>query len=256
MKMLKNLSAIVMSTLLWGCEGQVLFSDLSETEANEIVAALYSSNLTAEKMGDGKGDTYRIYTDRASFSKAVAVLQQKGLPRERFESVGEVFQKDGFVSSPLEERARLNYATSQELARTISNIDGVIMSRVHLAVPKKAHLADSVEPSSASVFIKHRADVDLSQSIGKIKSLIVTGMENLPYDNVTVALFPADPPVISRQIATDIDIRKASMGEIKPESLAAAMAVLVLSIIGFWLISMLKSRVVASRGNSRARRFD
>lgn len=243
MKMFRNITLTLFAALLLGCESQVLFSNLSEGEANEIVAALYSSNLTAEKVSDNKGESYQIYTDKASFSKAVAVLQQQGLPRERFESVGEVFQKDGFVSSPLEERARLNYAISQELSRTISNIDGVIMSRVHLAVPKKAHLADSVEPSSASVFIKHRADVDLSQSIGKIKSLIVTGLENLPYDNVTVALFPADPPALPAHTTSDKNIQKASMGEIQPQAIMVALVVLLLSIFGFSLLSLLKSRL-------------
>ncbi|MEM7257503.1 MAG: type III secretion inner membrane ring lipoprotein SctJ [Pseudomonadota bacterium] len=238
----RRFSIALVALLLWGCESQVLFSDLSENEANEIVAALYSSDLTVEKVGDPKKNSYQIYTDKASFSRAVAVLQQQGLPRERFESVGEVFQKDGFVSSPLEERARLNYAISQELSRTISNIDGVIMSRVHLAVPKKAHLADNVEPSSASVFIKHRPDVDLSGSIGKIKSLIVTGMENLPYDNVTVALFPADPPTLPAGPESP-SIQKASMGHISPSAVVAAMVMLLLSISGFWMVSLLKSRM-------------
>ena len=241
----RNISITLFALLLWGCESQVLFSDLSESEANEIVAALYSSNISVEKVGDVKKNSYQVYIDTALFSRAVAVLQQHGLPRERFESVGEVFQKDGFVSSPLEERARLNYAISQELSRTISNIDGVIMSRVHLAVPKKAHLADSVEPSSASVFIKHRSDVDLSGSIGKIKSLIVTGMENLPYDNVTVALFPADPPTVSAGQEMPVKIQKASMGgPISPAAVIAAMEILALSISGFWLVSLLKTRIL------------
>lgn len=241
----RNITVAIMAAFMWGCESQVLFSDLSESEANEIVAALYSSNLSVEKVGDAKKDSYQVYIDQASFSRAVAVLQQHGLPRERFESVGEVFQKDGFVSSPLEERARLNYAISQELSRTISNIDGVIMSRVHLAVPKKAHLADSVEPSSASVFIKHRSDVDLSGSIGKIKSLIVTGMENLPYDNVTVALFPADLPVVPAVGEKPVTIQKASMsGTINPSAVAVAIVLLMLSISGFWLVSLLKARIL------------
>lgn len=245
----RNVVITLLVSFLFGCESQVLFSDLSESEANEIVAVLYSSELSVEKVGDAKKNFYEVHIDQASFSRAVAVLQQHGLPRERFKSVGEVFQKDGFVSSPLEERARLNYAISQELSRTISNIDGVIMSRVHLAVPKKAHLADSVEPSSASVFIKHRADVDLSGSIGKIKSLIVTGMENLPYDNVTVALFPADTPSVPLRLDATVPIQKASMEHISPSAVVAATVVLLLSISGFWLVSLLKSRIL-QRGDS------
>ena len=227
---------------LTGCESQVLFSDLTESEANEIVAVLFSAELPAEKVADKKSASYKVFTNQSSFSEAVAILQTRGLPRERFASVGDVFEKDGFVSSPLEERARLNYAISQELSRTISNIDGVIMARVHLAVPKKAHLADTVEPSSASVFVKHRADVDLAQSVGKIKSLVVTGMENLPYENVTVGLFPAEHVPLPSPRA-EHTIKKASMGEISPATILTALIVLVVSVAGFALVSFFRSGI-------------
>jgi len=182
---------LIFPLLLVACDKHVLYSQLTESEANEMVARLYASNVSAEKIAETDG-TFRVDTDKSSFSRAVAVLQAHGLPRERFQSLGEIFEKDGFVSSPLEERARLNYALSQEISRTISNIDGVILARVHLAVPKREHLAKTVEPSSASVFVKHRASVNLADSVGKIKSMVVTGFENLPYENVTVSLFSAD----------------------------------------------------------------
>lgn len=229
--------------LLVGCESQELFSDLTESEANEIVSVLFSADLEANKSAETKSGSYKIYTTKSSFSKAVAVLQSHGLPRERFESVGDIFQKDGFVSSPLEERARLNYAMSQELSRTISNIDGVIMARVHLAVPRKAHLAETVEPSSASVFVKHRSDIDLSDSVGKIKSLVVTGLENLPYDNVTVALFPAEYKQNSVTENNELNVYNASVGDFSPATVIPALAVLVLSVAGFALVSLLRARI-------------
>lgn len=232
---------------LVGCESQVLFSDLTESEANEIVAVLYSASLAADKVADKKGGTYKIFTTQSAFSEAVTILQTHGLPRERFASVGEIFEKDGFVSSPLEERARLNYAMSQELSRTISNIDGVIMARVHLAVPKKAHLAETVAPSSASVFVKHRADVDLAQSVGKIKSLVVTGLENLPYDNVTVGLFPAEYQSLPNKSQNSANIKKASMGEISPTAIVTALIVLLVSIAGFRLVSFLRAGIHPTR---------
>jgi len=187
------LVALFAALLLSSCSKQVLFSALDEREANEIVAALYAAGLDVSKV-PLKGGEFRVDVDAASFSPAVEILQQRGLPRERFESLGQVFTKEGFVSSPLEERARLNYALSQEIAQTISNIDGVIIARVHLAVPDQAPFTQDRDPASASVFVKHRADVDLGTSVGKIKSMVVTGLENVPYENVTVGLFPAAAP--------------------------------------------------------------
>ena len=216
--------------LITACQEQVLHSKLSESEANEMLAVLYANGVDASKLEDKDG-TFRVDTGKSGFTKAVSVLQLHGLPRERFQSLGQVFEKDGFVSSPLEERARLNYALSQEIAHTITNIDGVVLARVHLAVPKKEHLSDSAAPSSASVFVKHRPDVDLTPSIPKIKSLVVTGFENLPYDNVTVGLFPAEN-VLSNMLQTQpLAIQKASM-QIEKSSITN----LILPIIGLLLL--------------------
>lgn len=174
--------------VLVGCGEETLYSKLSEREANEMVALLLSSGLTASKGAD-QDDTYKVMVAKDAFSEAVNLLRLNGFPKHTYDTLGDVFAKEGFVSSPLEERARLNFALSQEIAHTISNVDGVLLARVHLAVPPKDDLTDKVSPASASVFIKHRADVDLSGSTGMIKNLVVNGIENLDYDDVTVAFF-------------------------------------------------------------------
>jgi len=176
---------------LVACAEQELYSGLSEQDANEMVAVLYESDYPGTKSRTPDG-LFAVSTSRESFARAVGLLKTAGFPRVRYDSLGEVFAKEGFVSSPLEERARLNHAMSQEIAHTLSRIDGVLVARVHLAVPEPDELTDTVMPASASVFIKHRADVDLSGNVGQIKALVVNGIENLPYEQVTVALFGAE----------------------------------------------------------------
>ena len=188
---------LLVALALGGCGGQqTLYVGLSQTEANEMLSLMYASGLPGEKLVEKDG-TYTVTTSKEGFPKSMALLQRHGLPREQFESMGNVFAREGFVSSPLEERARLNFALSQEISRTISSIDGVVMARVHLVIPERERLAENRKPASASVFVKHRPDVDLSGEVGKIKSIVINGVENLPYDNVTVAFFearPFDPP--------------------------------------------------------------
>ena len=174
--------------LLSGCSEETLYSKLSERDANNMVALLLSSGLAASK-GVDKDEKYKVLVAKKSFAEAVNLLRLNGYPKESYDTLGDVFAKEGFVSSPLEERARLNFALSQEIANTLSNVDGVLLARVHLAVPPKDDLTDQVSPASASVFIKHRADIDLSGSTGMIKNLVVNGIENLDYDDVTVAFF-------------------------------------------------------------------
>lgn len=178
--------------LLTGCGEKVLYSDLSEQEANEMVALLYNAGISAEKQSMAE-QRFAVLAPKQSFAGAVELLRSSGYPRNKFESLGDVFKKEGFVSSPLEERARLNYAQSQELAKTIESIDGVVLARVHLAVPKKDPLSDEIKPASASIFIKHRRSAKLAEKESQIKALIVNSIEGLPYENVTVALFSSVP---------------------------------------------------------------
>ena len=133
-----------------------------------------------------------VLAPRGDFSDAVRVLNAQGYPRESFDSMGQVFKREGFVSSPLEERARLVHALSQEISNTLASIDGVVAARVHLVVPDRHPLLDKPQPAAASVFIKHRPDKDLTPQVTQIKALVVNSLEGLSYDHVTVALFPAE----------------------------------------------------------------
>lgn len=197
------LPALLAVILLVGCARQELYGQLSERQANEMVALLQASGIDARKEPRDAA-TFAISSPPESFGRAIELLHANGYPRGSFDTVGQVFKKEGFVSSPVEERARLTYALSQELANTLQTIDGVVVARVHLAVPDKDPLADKPRPASASVFIKHRPGRDLSGQVGQMKALVVNGVEGLPYDNVTVALFPAEAgPVVGPAKATD-----------------------------------------------------
>ncbi|MGI9232108.1 MAG: type III secretion system inner membrane ring lipoprotein SctJ [Woeseiaceae bacterium] len=174
---------------LTGCGQETLYSRLDEREANEMLAVLLSNGIDARKVG--LGDSLELTTKRRDLPVAIALLSERGYPRQDFESLGEVFKREGFVSSPLEERARLLYALSQELAETLSAIDGVVTARVHLAIPEQRVLSDEIKPSSASIFVKHRPGSPVAEQAALIKALVVNSIEGLPYDNVTVTFFPA-----------------------------------------------------------------
>ena len=188
-----RLAAPLMLVALAACSQQELYGQLSERQANEMVAVLRNAGLEADKAPSRDGKSFAVNTSAHDFSRAVEVLHAGGFPRDSFDTLGQVFKKEGFVSSPTEERARFTHALSQELSNTLSNIDGVVQARVHVSVPERNPLADKPTPATASVFIKHRPGVDLSQQVGNIKGLVVNAMEGLPYDNVTVAMFPAEP---------------------------------------------------------------
>ena len=192
----------VAALLLAGCSQQELYGQLSERQANEMVALLQGAGVEAHKVSHEAGQ-FAVTARSEQFGRAIDLLHANGFPRGSFDTVGQVFKKEGFVSTPVEERARLTYALSQELANTLQSIDGVIVARVHLAVPEKDPLADKPRPASASVFIKVRPGHDLAPQVGQIKAIVVNGVEGLPYDSVTVAMFPGEAVATPRPAAPD-----------------------------------------------------
>ena len=95
---------IGLALLLAACGRAELYSKLTEGQANEMIAVLQSAGITASKADEGeKGWT--LSTGQGDFARAVDVLHAQGLPREEFATLGTVFKKEGFVSSPTEERA-------------------------------------------------------------------------------------------------------------------------------------------------------
>ena len=176
--------------VLGGCSKQEVYGKLTEPAANEMIAVLNQAGIAASKV-HGEKDNWSVAVDQADFARAVETLRAHGLPHEQYDSLGSVFKKEGFTSTPLEERARLIYGLSQELSRTISDIDGVVQARVHLTMPEADPLSREAKPSAASVFVKYRTGFDLRSQTGAIKSLVTNAIDGLTYDRVSVVMVPA-----------------------------------------------------------------
>jgi type III secretion protein J len=193
--------ALLAALALAGCGTQEIYGRLKEDQANEMIAALRDAHIDAGKTPEKDGRwSVTVATD--DFSKAIQLLRARGLPREDFASLGTLFEKKGLVSSPTEERARLIYGLSQELGHTVSEIDGVVQARVHLAIPEADPLSERVRPASAAVFVKYQPGYDLRSQAGAIKALVTNSIEGLSIDRVSVVMVPAQaPPPRERPVA-------------------------------------------------------
>ena len=178
--------------ILCGCQQSVeLHRNLSENDANEVIAELAFHHIDADKTADKEGVTVSV--DAGDMARAVRILEAAGLPKKARANLGEVFKKEGVISSPLEERARYIYALSQELESTISQIDGVVVARVHVVLPERVAPGEPVQPASASVFIKHRQGLDPDVIRPRILRLVRTsipGLSDHP-DDLSVIFVPA-----------------------------------------------------------------
>ncbi len=176
---------------LSACETVVL-TDVSESDANEAVAHLTQQGIVAQKSTGQKG-LFSVLVDEADFAQSVNALATEGLPRDHYDSMGNIFKKEGVVSTPLEENARLIYALSQEVAGSIALISGVVAARVHVVLPTADAFGATSAPSSAAVFIKHRYGIPIENEVSRIKKLVENSIQGLKYEDISVFLFAAPP---------------------------------------------------------------
>src|SRR5260363_70784 len=176
-KSLKNALVVyllLLSALLAGCK-VTLYSDLTESEANQMLALLMMNRISAAKQQNKAGE----------------VLRQNGYPRPKYASVMDVFPSNQFISSPEQEKAKMNYLKEQRLESMLMNIDGVIVARVSIgAEPADSLGIETVRPT-ASVFIKYSPAMNLSTWQGQIRDLVRQGVAGIQDDHISVVMAPA-----------------------------------------------------------------
>ena len=187
----KGLAILIGCFLLSGCGPEVLYSNLSEADANTMMGLLLMRNIQAVKIPQ-KENLFSISVPRQQFAAATDLLRWFGIPGEKFSGIGEVFKKTGIVSSPSEEKIRFMYALSQQIAETLSHIDGVLVARVSLVLPKNDPYTETLTPSSASVFLKFRPGRVPPTLTPQIKTLVMKSVEGLNYDNVSVVIMQSE----------------------------------------------------------------
>ncbi|NWB53564.1 type III secretion system inner membrane ring lipoprotein SctJ [Pseudomonas sp. F8002] len=191
-----SITLFCLSTLmLAGCgESVELHRQLSEQEANEVVAELADKAIRAQKIPAKDGVVVRVRAN--DISRAVRTLEAAGLPKVGRSTLGDIFRKEGVISTPLEERARYIYALSQELEATLSNIDGVIVARVHVVLPERVAPGEPVQPASASVFIKHDPRLDPDNIQARVRRMVASSIPGMASaientQKLTVVFVPA-----------------------------------------------------------------
>ncbi|MDX1764935.1 MAG: flagellar basal-body MS-ring/collar protein FliF, partial [bacterium] len=112
-------------------------------------------------------------------------LAGKGLPQG---GVGfEIFDKSNIGTTDFVQKMNYLRAIQGELARTISQIDGVEKSRVHISLPEDSVFLEDQKEATASVFMKLRPGLRLkSRQVEGIAYLISGSVEGLTPEYVTI----------------------------------------------------------------------
>lgn len=227
---LRRVVAVGALCALAACQTE-LYSGYSDRSVNEMVTVLQENGIEATRVAGEDPGVYGLTVNRRDFARAISILSEKGLPRQEYGGLGQVFSDSKIVSTPFEERARFMYAISQELSASLTKIAGVTDASVHVNVPEDRPLADDPQASRASVFIYRDPSVDLQSSVPTIKALITNAVDGLEYEDVEVAIFDARSPTTMPLVRS---------GEVL--SIPALVGYGVLALVGLFLWRKLTGR--------------
>jgi type III secretion protein J len=183
------LLAIALIVGLVGCKVN-LYSGVAEDEANQMIALLLLRKIPADKVME-KGGTVTLRVGEDTFVNAVEVLRQNGFPQQKRVSMGDLFPSGQLVTSPAQERAKMQLLKEQQLEGMVSAMDGVIGARVSIA----QKVDESGRPSgtpSAAIFVKYSPQFSLSNYEIQIRSLIADSVPAIVPGQITVVMQAAE----------------------------------------------------------------
>jgi flagellar M-ring protein FliF len=161
----------------------VLFSNVTQQEAGEMVDALNATNIphrVDEKTG-------AILVPSGKLQEARLKLAAQGLPRGSGAGLEMMDSGNGFATSQFMETARYHHALETELARTISTLRPVQSARVHLALPESSVFLRKKKEPSASVLVNLYSGRDLDKSqVASIVHIVASSIPGMEADKVTV----------------------------------------------------------------------
>lgn len=235
---LRHALALACLVLLTACKSD-LYTQLPETDANEMMSVLIRSDIAVDRALQADG-TYTLRVETERMADAIDALRASGYPKNTYRSMGDVFAGNGFILSPMEEKARMVYALSEELSRTVSDIDGIVTARVHVVLPNRDMLSQNASPASASVFIRHDPAAPIAGMTPQIKMLVANSIEGLTYERVSVVPFAVTgmgvtaPPALA--VAADAPDGASAMVAAAPASSGGLPGWLILPIVLAYMV--------------------
>ena len=239
---------VLLALALGGCSKEMLLRDLTERDANEIVGVLYASSVESQKVADAKGKTFAVEVLSSDLPRAVAVLRALGLPKSPRPNLNEVFRSSGFAPTPFEERVRYLFGLAQELERTVSLMEGVLQTRVHVVTPDSTSKLIDLQQSKASVYLSYDDRYDLEVLVPRIRKLVSDSIEGLSPSRVEILAIASR---VDLKAVTEVPIKRVLGVRVHKQD-ATTLLVEVSVILGLLVLSVglhamdhLRSRIAA-----------
>ncbi|AFN75359.1 Flagellar M-ring protein FliF [Melioribacter roseus P3M-2] len=159
-----------------------LYTGLSAEDASKVVEYLNSQKI--QYKIDDNGQTIKIAREKVYETRLA--LAGRGIPSSGV--IGyEIFDKSTMGMSEFMQKLNYKRALEGELARTITQIDGVEGARVHIVIPQKTIFKEEEKLPSASVVLKLRNSNFIGkENIASIVNLVSSSVEGMPPGRVSI----------------------------------------------------------------------
>lgn len=189
-------------------ELKLLYGDLSTIDASAIATKLQTTEIPYEISQDGS----RVLVAEDKVEEARMLLAADGLPNGG--NLGyEIFdQQSSFGTTNFVQNINQVRALEGELARTISSLQSIRQSRVHLVLPQRKLFSRESQQSSGSVFLGLQPGARLkNEQILAIQSLVASAVPGLDPD--TISVIDSDGNLLAKPDGTGVDAMASNTAE-------------------------------------------
>jgi flagellar M-ring protein FliF len=159
----------------------LLYSNLADEDAAAVTQSLAGAGIKY-RMENGTGG---LSVPVEKLNEARLLLAGQGVMQSG--GFANLTKEGGLGVSQFMEGARYQHALELELARTISSLQQVAASRVHIAVPRSTTFVRDRSPGSASVFLQLKPGRRLaSEQVTAIVNLVASSLPDIDASQVTV----------------------------------------------------------------------
>ena len=163
-------------------ERTTLYASLPENEKARIVDALKNANVDVA-LDPSSGE---VLVPTNDFHRSRILLAAQGLPASMPDGYKQLDDMPMGTSRSVE-NMRLKHSQEIELARSISEIDSIVSTRVHLAIPEKSVFVRNNPEPTASVMVQMANGRVLGrQQVDAIVHLVSSSVPGMPKQNVTI----------------------------------------------------------------------
>ncbi len=160
----------------------LLYANLDDQQASEIVQSLESAGIPYKLQGDGAVTVPAKFVHEARMK-----LAGEGLPSDSDVGLDMLQDEPGFGVSQFIETKRYNHGLETELGRTIAKLKPIKSARVHIALARDSVFIRDRSKTTASVMLDLRAGQRLeNEQVAAVVYFLARSIHGLEADQVTV----------------------------------------------------------------------